>query len=535
MPPLDRLEPSDLAEVLRTYHRGLLTHREAINRLNVYPVPDEDTGTNLTLTMESVVAHLGDAGDLEGVCEGMARGSLMGARGASGVILSQLLRTLAGRLRAAGVVDARSLAGGLVAAADDAAGAVLTPVEGTILTVAREGAAAAARAAAGGGDLAGVLREARAAAADTLARTPEMLDVLARAGVVDAGGTGFVLLVDAFLQVVAGVPLPAPSGTEHAPAVLPEPAAGEKRFELVVHLEASPERVERLREAWAGLGNDSTAVVGGDGVWVCHVHTNELERALETARAAGTPTAVRVTDLLEQVELLRQAIERPGVATGMVAVVDGPGLEERFRARGAVVVRGGRAMNPSTELLLTAVETAGSAAVVLVPNDENVAAVAEQVPAFAGVEVAVVPTRSVPQGLAALAAYRSGDPPEANRLEMNRAASAVRSGEVTQASRDARTAAGPVRKGDWLGFAEGRLVAVGSAPGEALAAVLAALVEPATASVVIVAGEGADPAVLERARDAATASHPGMAVEVVDGGQPLYPYLVGAGTRAPRA
>lgn len=533
MRPLDRLEPSDLAEVLRTYHRGLLTHREAINRLNVYPVPDEDTGTNLTLTMESVVAHLGDAGDLEGVCEGMARGSLMGARGASGVILSQLLRTLAGRLRSAGVVDARSLAGGLVAAADDAAGAVLTPVEGTILTVAREGAAAAARAGAGGGDLAGVLREARAAAADTLARTPEMLDVLARAGVVDAGGTGFVLLLDAFLQVVAGVPLPAPSGTDRA--VRPEPAAGEKRFELVVHLEAPPERVETLREAWARLGNDSTAVVGGDGAWVCHVHTNELERALETARAAGTPTAVRVIDLLEQVELLRQAIERAAVATGLVTAVEGPGLRKLFRARGAVVVHGGRSLNPSTELLLTAVETAGAPSVILLPNDQNVAAVADQVPAFAGVEVAVVPTRSIPQGLAALAVYRPDDPPEANRLEMNRAASAVRSGEVTQASRDARTAEGPVRKGDWLGFAEGRLVAVGSTPGEALAAVVASLVEPATASVVIVAGEGAEPAVIERAVAQAAAVHPGMAVEVVDGGQPVYPYLVGAGTRPPRA
>jgi DAK2 domain fusion protein YloV len=517
--------------VFRVYLRVLLDHREIINRLNVYPVPDEDTGTNLSLTVQSVVDHLRDTNGLEQVCDAIARGSLMGARGASGLILSQLLRTLANHLKDAGGVDGTTVSEGFVAAAADATGAVLTPVEGTILTVAREAAGAAVVAARQGADLAGVLLAARASAADTLAHTPEMLPALAKAGVVDAGGTGLVLLLDAFLNVVAGVPLPSPEGTLPTRGRDVEPQ--EERFELVVLLDAREENLDLLRRTWQQLGNESTVVVGGEGTWVCHLHTNELERAVVAARAAGLMRSIRVTDLVEQVELLRQAVERPSVTTGLVAVVSGPGLEERFRTRGAVLVRGGRSLDPSTELLLTAVETAGTPGVVLLPNDKNIVPVAEQVPAFAEATVVVVPSRSLPQGLAALDAYDPDDPPEVNQRRMSQVAAATRSGEVTRASRNASSERGAIRAGDWLGFVDGRMTVIATSIEDALGSVLTGLAGFEPAGLLIVEGEGAEPSKTERAVADLVAAVPGLEVEVFNGGQPHYPYLIG--TRSARS
>lgn len=530
MPPLLLLDPSAVREVFGVFHQALLDRREAINRLNVYPVPDEDTGTNLSLTVQSVVDHLSDAHRRDEVYDALIRGSLMGARGASGVILAQYLRGLAGELRTAAGADGPLLAAGLAAGAASAVKAVLTPVEGTILTVARDAGEAAVAAAGQGADLTGVLAASRAAAAATLARTPDMLAELARAGVVDAGGTGLLLLLDSLLNVVAGIPLPAEGGP---PPRRDRELAGadDKRFELVLSLQAGDAAQRRLREVWGGLGNDSTLVAGGDGTWVCHLHTDQLERALQAARAAGNVISIRITDLFEQVELLRHAQERPEVATGLVAVASGPGLENRFRTAGAVLVHGGRSMNPSTELLLTAVEASGTRAVVLLPNDENIIPVAEQVPAFAGAEVLVVPSRSIPQGLAALTVYSPGDPPDANRTRMADAVAGVRGGEVTRAVRSASSDRGTIRAGDWLGFVEGALVVIAATMGEALASVLADLVLPATGLVMIVEGEGADPAETAGAVDGVAASWPDVEVEVLAGGQPHYPYLIGARAR----
>lgn len=522
------LDAPALQEVFQVYLQALLDNRETINRLNVYPVPDEDTGTNLSLTVQSVVNHSSGASGLDDVCDAIAHGSLMGARGASGVILAQYLRTLTGHLRAAGVVDGGTLAAGMVAAAAAATRAVLSPVEGTILTVAREAAEAARATARLGADLTAVLVAARAAGADTLARTPEMLPALAKAGVVDAGGTGLILLLDAFLWVAAGVPLPSPEGGPPFRRTADWAGDQQKRFELVLMLDADEKDLVGLRETWRRLGNDSTLVAGGDRAWVGHLHTNELERAVVAARAAGVVRSVRVTDLVEQVELLHRAVARPGVATGLVAVVAGPGLEERFRSGGALVVHGGRSMNPSTELLLTAVEAVETPGVVLLPNDENVVPVAEQVPAFARPTVVIVPTRSIPQGLAALSAYQPADSPEDNQRRMSGAAAATRSGEVTRAVRDASAATGPIRAGDWLGFVAGKLAAITPTVGEALASVLADLVGPGTSELLIVEGEGADPAATTQAVAAVVAARPGLRVETLDGGQPLYPYLVGA-------
>jgi dihydroxyacetone kinase-like predicted kinase len=293
-------EAATLAEVLRRYHELLTTHREYLNRLNVFPVPDADTGTNLGLTVQAAVDAVPATGSMVQVCTAIRRGSLMGARGASGVILSQLLGAFAAHINDTSPVSAVDFADALGAASAAADAAVVHPVEGTILTVARD-AARAARVAADGASLAVVIAAARDAAAESLQRTPDLLPALRRAGVVDAGGTGFVLLLDAFLNVVAGTPLPIPPPPVDGEA----PTSGDEEtfphYEVVVRLAVDEGVLDEFRRAWAALGNESTVVVAEEGWWLAHIHTEYPEAAMEVARAAGDIHDVQVTDLVAQV------------------------------------------------------------------------------------------------------------------------------------------------------------------------------------------------------------------------------------------
>ena len=369
MVALDTLGATELGQVITTFRDGLRSHQELINRLNVYPVPDGDTGTNMALTMASVTDELDalDAPDLGAACKAIAHGSLMGARGNSGVILSQLLRGiaegLAGSVGSVGPPGPRALSEALTMADQLAREAVMRPVEGTILTVAR-GAAEGARSAADKGEsLVSVAEAARAGAADALARTPSLLPVLAQAGVVDAGGTGYLLLFDALLSVIDGRAMPSPPdlpgqefspGNPEAPGTAPpridtdgeENLAG-LRYEVMYLLEAPDATIPSFKEVWAGIG-DSIVVVGGDGLWNCHIHTDDIGAAIEASLDAGRPRNVRVTDLLEQVEEERWVREAaatagsgpsetpsgPPRATGVVAVATGDGVGRIFRSLG---------------------------------------------------------------------------------------------------------------------------------------------------------------------------------------------------------
>src|SRR3954452_16310910 len=317
METLERLGAGDLKAVIAGYGDALRAHQEAINRLNVYPVPDGDTGTNMSLTVESVLAELNGADDMPSVCKAISHGSLMGARGNSGVILSQILRGLAKTFESGNGCGADTMITALGEASDAAYGAVMGPVEGTILTVAK-GAATAAE----GSTLVEVLDGARQGGADALERTPELLPVLKQAGVVDAGGAGFVLLLDAFLHVVDGRDLPAPK--DEAPATAPatlEPQApehdeiGDLRDEVMYFLEAPDEAIPAFKDVWAGIG-DSTVVVGGDGLGNCHIHTDDIGAAIEAAIDCGRPRSIRVTDLFEEVEEERWVREGAAAAAG---------------------------------------------------------------------------------------------------------------------------------------------------------------------------------------------------------------------------
>ena len=551
------LGADDLRAVMGGYRDALRLHQADINRLNVYPVPDGDTGTNMALTLEAVVSELQEVeagAGLPEVCKAIGHGSLMGARGNSGVILSQLLRGMSERMAVVGEagVGPDALADAIGHASELARRAVVRPVEGTILTVASAAAAGAAQ----GSDLVGVVESARVEAADALARTPEMLPVLAQAGVVDAGGSGYLLLLDAFLLVLDGRPLPEPSGVD-APdlsalngALAPgsghdgvegEHAVGDLRYEVMYFLHAPDDSIEAFKEVWAGIG-DSIVVVGGDGLWNCHIHTDDIGAAVEAGVDAGRPNRIRVTDLDEQVEeerWVRESVGAPGAGpstegtgppptTSVVAVVSGDGIGRIFRSLGVHhLVVGGQTMNPATADMVKAVESVGSDQVVILPNNKNIRPVADQVDALCGKTVRVVATGSIVEGFAALLAYDPASGADANVATMSESAARVVPAEVTRAVRDTVTEAGEVHEGDFIGISRDGVVAVSDNVVVCTRLLLSRLLNPTHELVTLIEGEGARVADTRRIEEWLTEEHPDVAVEVHQGGQPLYPYLLG--------
>ena len=550
--PLDRLGAGHLRDVVVAYRDALRAHQEAINRLNVYPVPDGDTGTNMALTLESVVRSVNGADDMASVCRAIAHGSLMGASGNSGVILSQVLRGLAEAFGECPAGGGPAVVGeGLRAATEAAYSAVMRPVEGTILTVVKAASEAASQSGATG--MADLLDAARNAAAQALERTPDLLPVLKQAGVVDAGGAGFLLLLDAFLHVVDGRPLP-PAPVAAGPVVGAEDAGreavgaeagggpGDKsiadlRYEVMYFLEAPDETVPAFKRVWAGIG-DSIVVVGGNGLWNCHIHTDDVGAAVEAALDCGRPRNIRVTDLLDQVDeerWVREAARARGepepsaelVPTAVVAVATGDGIGRIFTSLGVHrIVAGGQSMNPSTAQILEAVEAAPAPDVIVLPNNRNIIPVAEQVNSLTEKRVEVVPTTGIAEGFAALLEYDPQAPGDENAKTMAAAAGRVVSGEVTRAVRDSTCDEGPIRAGDWLGLSSTRIEVVAQTLAEAATGLLDRLVDEGHEIVTVIEGDGATPAATRRITEWVADHRPGVSCEVHHGGQPLYPYLV---------
>ena len=543
-PPLEVFGVEALRDTMTTFRDVLSAHAERINRLNVYPVPDGDTGTNMARTLDAVVAEMEAApdDDLVATCDAISHGSLMGARGNSGVILSQIMRGIASTLKGAGGVSGATIAEALGLATDAAYKAVLTPVEGTILTVVRESADAAREVAVEGASLAAVVRAARDAGRAALDRTPDLLPVLKEAGVVDAGGAGYLLLLDAALHVIDGEPLPeAPEGPVAAPVARPtEHATGDTRYEVMFFCDLGDERIEDLKQSWGAIG-DSIVVVGGDGIWNCHVHTNDIGAAIEAALDVdGRPRQIRVTDLFEEVaaehavreaELIAGAgeLDLPAVTSAVVAVSSGDGISELFRELGVQgIVRGGQTMNPSTAELLEAVESVNAGQVVVLPGNKNIIPVAEQLDALTAKTVRVVPTRSMPEGLAALMAYDPEADAPTNTTAMRLATAQILSGEITRAVRASQTEAGPVVEGDWMGIVRSDgIVAVSTDLVDAATSLLERVISDRSELVTVLTGVESDDASTAAIIEWVGEHYPGVDVEVHAGGQPLYPYLFG--------
>ena len=536
-----------LRQVVITFRDALIANKSVINALNVYPVPDGDTGTNMSLTLESVVEDLPEPGSsMSDVCKAVAHGSLMGARGNSGVIMSQILRGLTAGLSESDLIDGTTFATALSAAATAAYGAVGNPVEGTILTVVRvAGEHAQALADSGTTELLPVLDAARAGAADALEKTPELLPVLAEAGVVDSGGTGLLLFFDAALHVVDGREIEAPVMPDGAsvPDAVPERPAGDDhsaladlRYEVMFLLDAPDDKIDGFKAAWAEVG-DSIVVVGGDGIWNCHIHSDDIGASIDAAIDVGRPHKIRVTDLLEEVEeqeWVKQATAEASLAdiepctTAVVSVSVGPGVAKVFGSLGVQhVVAGGQTMNPSTQELLAAVDALPAEGVVILPNNKNIIAVAEQVGAEANKPVAVVHSKSIIDGMAALVAYDPEADLEHNSAEMVDAIEEVVHGEVTKSIRDTTADGFEISAGDWLGLAQGKIASVTQDPVEAAVGVLDALVTDDHEIVTVVSGEEAQDAETLALVAQIELLYPDLEAEVHSGGQPLYPFIIG--------
>ncbi|MFF4169261.1 DAK2 domain-containing protein [Streptomyces sp. NPDC001744] len=435
--------------------------REEIDAINVYPVADGDTGTNLYLTAEAAhraveAVFAASAPDTAETVRAMAHGALLGARGNSGTIFSQLLRGMAAVL--ARGRDGDHLARALAEAARAAREAVAHPVEGTILTV----ASAAAGACAAGGGLVRVARDAHEGARTALAATPGQLDVLGRAGVVDAGGRGLVTVLGALLETVTGRTPPDPGTAPLPPAAPREECAGDggPAYEVIYLLEAGDAAVELLRSRLDALG-ESLVVVGGDGLWNVHVHVDDAGAAVEAGVEAGRPHRIRITHFATAAHA-----PAPGerARRAVVAVVPGEGLAGLCAGAGATTVRTRPGEPPTEDELADAVRRAHAREVVLLPNDADLrktaAAAAERVRAE-GVRVALIPTRAAVQGIAALAVHEPGRSFDEDVVAMTAAAGATRYAELAVAEHRSFTSAGVCQAGDVLGLIEGDVAVIG--------------------------------------------------------------------------
>jgi uncharacterized protein len=521
----------ELFQMMETATRWLERNAESVNAINVFPVPDGDTGTNMALTMRAAIDAAAGAEAITEVTRSMARGALMGARGNSGVILSQMIRGLAGTLDLCEQVGGAELAGALSSGASEARAAVTNPVEGTILTVASEAARGARAAAANEIGILPVMEAAVAAAHEALDRTPELLPVLREAGVVDSGGLGLTVLLDGALMYLRGEELPevAVDAGQIDTGWLSEADAAHEHeggfgycTEFVISgLDIA---IDTVRTRLQGIGQ-SVLVVGEPTLIRVHVHTQDPGQALSIGVEAGRVSKVKVDDMEAQAEQLAARVPPTGPLS-FVAVAAGRGLIDALRAAGAErVVTGGQTMNPSAEELLRAIETSHGEHVFVLPNNKNIIWTAEQAAKLAKRPVFVVPTRSVPQGIAALLAVNPEASPEENLEAMRAAIANVHTIEVTRAARGVSIGGVAVAPEQPIALLDDQLSDAAETAEDAALAALGRL-DAERALVTLFLGRNTEPERGEALAARVRERLPEAEVEVQPGGQPFYDYLI---------
>lgn len=520
-------------ELARAALASLEANRRRIDDLNVYPVPDGDTGTNLVLSVRALVESLdtSTAADRQTVAREVMRAALMGARGNSGVILSQIIRGAAEILGDAEAVDGPVVARALRGASDAAYRAVRRPVEGTMLTIVRELAEEAERRAPDGEPLDAFLVALVRHGEEALARTPEQLAVLREAGVVDAGGAGLLEIVRGIAAWVAGEPIPEVVEQEEAGVEALHQELSRYRYCTVFVVEGDGLDAEALEEELDRLG-DSLLVVGDPSALKIHVHTDDPGAAISAATAVGVIEDVEIANMYDQAAKREERIsQKLAVAERKmceaVTVVAGAGNRRLFESLGAgQVIEGGQTMNPSTQEIVDAIERSTAPEAVVLPNNSNVIMSAEQAARLASKPVRVARTDSIPAGLAAMVAYDPERSAEANVAEMHEALEALATGAVTVASRDAELDGLSVAKGAYLGLVDGDAVAAGPSFDDVAQTVVARLLDEPREVLTLLTGEDAPE--LDVLRRFLEERHPGLELEVQDGGQPHYPLLLSA-------
>jgi len=530
-----RCDGQDLKRMLATATAWLEKHAVAINALNVFPVPDGDTGTNMLLTMQAALEEIGNTpqGSLGSVAQAAAYGALMGARGNSGVILSQLLRGIANSLDKKRSFGPFEFARAMTEASTMAYKGIIRPVEGTMLTVSKDAAKAAMAAAQEEEDLLTVLEKTVEAAKESVARTPTLLDVLREAGVVDAGGQGLFIILDGVLHCLKGESIEMKEPTEMVPAELPEEAEMEWGYCTEFILQGKGLNLAEVREKIASFG-DSALAVGDERVIKVHVHTFDPGQVLSYASSLGVLSNIKIDNMQEQhreflvlgEEAAKAAAEEmEGIAT--VAVAWGDGLTRVFESLGVKsVVPGGQTMNPSTQELLEAVETLPAKEVIILPNNENIFLAAEQAQKLSSKKVVVVPTTTIPQGIGALLAFDKEADLKTNAKNIEKAIAAVQTVEVTTAVRPAKINGIKIKKGQIIALLNGHLAASGEEIEEVVRETLDKLGADQYEIIALYHGEDTSLQAAESLGDEIRRWYPEQEVECIDGGQPYYHYII---------
>jgi DAK2 domain fusion protein YloV len=556
---IDTLNGCDLKLMIAAALSWLRQHQAEINALNVFPVPDGDTGTNMTLTMTSAWNEIADVeednvGRLAGK---VAHGALMGARGNSGVILSQILRGFARGLDSKAQLRAADIPIAMHEAKETAYKGVVKPVEGTILTVIREVAEEASVVAKETDDLQRVFEQMVERARSAVARTPQLLPVLRQAGVVDSGGQGLFVVLEGMLRYMKGLPVDdftrpvGVAGFAEHPAVTPHDFSAEALsfdsnypYDVQFILAGDNMNVADIRTTIEAMG-DSALIVGDSHTIKVHVHVLDPGIPISYGAKCGSLYDVVVEDMQAQYQAFvagrkttnTRATLVPGVPlfvpveevphVGVVAVAAGDGLEKVFRSLGATgIIEGGQTMNPSTAQILEAIEQSSSDQVIILPNNENILMAAQQAAEVSRKRVAVVPTRTIPQGVSALLALDQQATLDGNVAAMLRSAKDVITGEVTWATRDVELNGVEVREGDAIGLLDGELVVDTRSFDEAVFWLLAEVELEDRELVTLYYGEGVGESQAQELVDKLSDNYPELEFEVVEGGQPHYPYII---------
>lgn len=544
---------TEFQAMMRVAAHRLTKNAEFVNSLNVFPVPDGDTGTNMSLTFQSGAKAVNEnnAQAVGELSKSLAKGLLMGARGNSGVISSQIFRGFSKSMEEKTSLTAQDLADAFTSGVQTAYKAVMKPVEGTILTVAREGAKAGAKVAAQTDDIGAVVEAVVEGSKKALLKTPELLPVLKEVGVVDSGGQGLVFIYEGFLEGLTG----------QAPAkdlYTPDEAEMDEMVNANHHQTAQmgTEEIENgyCTEIMVALGDgttvdrefdydefrnhlngigDSLLVVADDEVVKVHVHTEHPGTVMAYGQHFGSLMKIKVDNMRLQhdtiVENDQQAapVQAEPVDTGIVAISAGAGVAELFRSLGATyILSGGQTMNPSTQDILDAIQAANAKKVILLPNNKNIFLAAEQAAEVAEIPVEIVQSRTIAQGMTALLSFDPSAELQANQVAMTEALDTVISGQVTQAIRDTTLDGLEIKKDDYMGIIDGKIKVSTADRQTAAIEMVQTMLDEDSEIVTIIVGEDGDMTEAEAISDAIMAQDDELEVEIHEGDQPVYPYLI---------
>ena len=535
------IDGKNLRDMLVSGANNLQNHRDLVDKLNVFPVPDGDTGTNMSLTISYAMKELSKVqnDDITQIGKAVSKGSLMGARGNSGVILSQIIRGIAKSIEGKEKLSSEDLAKAFKNGSDTAYKAVIKPIEGTILTVVRESGEFAIKASKKEHDilkfLEAVIKEANA----SLERTPELLKNLKEAGVVDSGGKGLVLIYEGMYEALKGNPIKVKDANSNNVQTVQTGTSSVKTEDIKFCyctefiLESDTVSDTTIRDIMLGYG-DSLAVVGDEGIIKVHVHTNDPGLVLQEALKHGQLVTIKIENMKVQHEntLVEDAdIEiAPSVEEkeyGFIATSMGDGLAKIFKDFGVdYIIEGGQTMNPSTEDFMNAINKINAKNIFIFPNNSNIIMAANQAKEISEKNIVVIPTKNTPQGFTALVNFNAEASVEENEQALMESLGLVKSGQVTYAVRDTVMNDIDVKEGNIIGIAEGKLLSAGEGVDEITTNLVEKLVDEDTAIVTLFYGEDVSEESANELRDLLEEKFEDIDVELYYGGQPLYYYLI---------